>query len=165
MEMKSHTTVLNEFQSAINTIDGVELISFDPEQMKLEITLFTGDMIVARPDYDGSCKAYSSVFVRSLSWASPEAAIKSIERKVKAIRKDSKLKEESSERLASRAEFEQRVMSDMTAKFGGRANCIAGIFGIHREFSLRIKLSEEQLEKFFEHNKDFIDQDGKWKNA
>lgn len=110
--------------------------------------------------YGGQLKCYGGLYCRMVTWKDIKSAIKSIRKKHDQYLDD---RERESQRLMNKIGREHReaALREMaSAKFGGKAKCVIGLFG--SDFSIRTNFSEEQVMKFLEHNQQFIDDDGHW---
>jgi len=111
--------------------------------------------------YGGQLKCYGSLYCKMVTWKDIKSAIRSIRKKHDQHLEN---RERENQRLMKKIEREHRdeyLKARATAKFGGRAKCIIGLFG--NEFSIRVHLDDEdQVMKFIEHNKELIDDNGRW---
>ncbi len=155
---------IDNFCNALEGLDGV-LYEKTGELMKgnlrVNVTLPSGHVVSVSSacNYNGTMQAYGRPYKKVVYWSNIKTGISSLKRKIKQIDQQNTYESERQIRERNNQETEERVLSELSVRHGGKSKCA---YFFNGEFSLRLKFTPEQLMEFFDKNQDFISDEGKW---
>ena len=160
--MSSAEETIEKMKQALMDTNLVHQIVSVASSRRMEVSFFAAvPDITVSCGYGDECEVYAGkLYCRYTKWKSVDSAIRSIKRKHKQYLDNVDSERRTYERKLDREMRETSMKIRAEEKFGGKAQCIVGLFG--RNFSIRVHLDEDQVMRFLEHNKQFIDDNGHW---